>query len=185
MKWYTIVVVSAVFGGFLLASVHWLHRPHRHMVPVAETPPINMLPPDMRVEDMHLLEQAGPTTGWEIVAKKADWYNAEQHAVLHQLHAWLFGRTVDPLHMTAAHGQIARVTGDIAVQGDVRLRYQEGYTIETETLYWCATDRVLYTDVPVKIHSASITIAGTGLHSMVDQHRIALQHSVQASFQLR
>jgi LPS export ABC transporter protein LptC len=141
--------------------------------------------PDMRVEDMHLLEQVGFATGWEVTAKKAELYNAAQLAVLHQLQARLFGQPAEPLSMTAAHGQIDRGTGDIAVHGGVRLQYQAGYTIEAETLYWRAADRVLYTDVPVQIRSASLVIVGTGLHSNVDQHYIALQHGVQASFQLR
>ena len=179
------VVIGAAFGGFLWADIKWPHRPHSQMASVAEMPYLQVSLPDMRLEDMHLLEQAGFATGWEVVAKKAELYNAEQLAVLHQLDAWLFGQPADPLHMTAAHGQIDRDTGNIAVHGGVRLQYQEGYTIETETLYWRAADRVLYTDVPVQIRSASISIAGTGLHSNVDQHRIALQHSVHASFQLR
>lgn len=51
-------------------------------------------------------------------------------------------------------------------------------------LYWYAIDRVLYTEAPVKIRNPLVSIVGMGLHSNVDQHRIALQHSVQASFQL-
>jgi LPS export ABC transporter protein LptC len=86
--------------------------------------------------------------------------------------------------MAAAQGQIDHVTGDIAMRGDICLHYQEGYTIETEALYWYAANRVLYTEAPVRIRNSLISIVGMGLYSNVDQHRIALQHSVQASFQL-
>ena len=86
--------------------------------------------------------------------------------------------------MTAARGQIDRFTGNIAVRGAVRLQYQAGYTIETEALDWYAADRVLYTEAPVKIRNPLISITGIGLHSNIDQHRIALQHNVRASFRL-
>jgi LPS export ABC transporter protein LptC len=184
MKWYLIIVIGAVFGGFWVANATWKQSPPNQRVLVTETPHLHELSPDMCVEDMYLLEQAGFTAGWEVIAKKAELYDAEQLAVLHQFHARRFEQPAEPLQMTAARGQIDRVTGDIAVRGTVRLQYQAGYTIETEALDWYAADRVLYTEAPVKIRNPSISIAGIGLHSQVDQHRIALQHSVQASFQL-
>ena len=184
MKWYLIIVIGVVCGGFWLRDVTWRHRPHNRLVSVTETSHLHELSPDICVEDIYILEQAGFTAGWEVVAKKAEFYNAEQLAVLHQFHARLFGQPAEPLQMTAARGQIDRVTGDIAVRGDVRLQYQAGYTIETEALYWYAANRVLYTEAPVQMRNPSISIAGIGLHSNVDQHRIAIQHSVQASFQL-
>jgi LPS export ABC transporter protein LptC len=184
MKWSLIIVIGAVCGGIWLSNVTWRHRPHNRLVSVTETLRPHKLSPDICVEDMYLLEQAGFIAAWEVVAKKAEVYNTEQLAVLHQFHARLSGQPAEPMQMTAAQGQIDHVTGDIAVRGDVRLHYQEGYTIETEALYWYATDRVLYTEALVKMRNPLISIVGMGLHSNVDQHRIALQHSVQASFQL-
>jgi LPS export ABC transporter protein LptC len=177
-------VIGAVCGGFLFIDATWEHRPHDQMVSFTETSHLHELSPDIYVEDMYLLEQAGFTAGWEVVAKKVELYNAEQLAILHQFQAQLFGQSAEPLQMTAARGQIDHVTGDIAMRGDVRLHYQEGYTIETEALYWYAANRVLYTEAPVKVRNPLISIVGMGLHSNVDQHRIALQHSVRASFQL-
>jgi LPS export ABC transporter protein LptC len=184
MKWHLIIGIGTVLGGLLLTNVPLKHRPHNQMASVTEIPHLHKSSPDMYVEDMYLLEQSGFTGGWEVVAKKAELYNTEQLAVLHQFYARLLGQPSEPSQMIAAHGQIDRVTGDIAVHGDVRLQYQDGYTIETESLYWYAADRVLYTEAPVKILNPSISIAGMGLHSNVDQHRIAIQHSVRASFQL-
>jgi LPS export ABC transporter protein LptC len=176
-------MLGTIFCGLWLMNMTRGYRLHNQIVSVAEMPYSHESSPDITVEDIYLLEQAGFNAGWEVVAKKAELYDAEQLAVLHQFQARLFGQPIKPL-MIATHGQVDRVTGDIAVHGDVRLQYQEGYTIETEALYWYAAERVLYTEAPVQIRNPSISITGMGLYSNVDQHSISLKHSVQASFRL-
>jgi lipopolysaccharide export system protein LptC len=72
----------------------------------------------------------------------------------------------------------------MAVEGAVRLQYQSGYTIATDTLHWQAADGTLYTEAPVSIYNPSVRIAGTGLQSKVDQQQIAIRRDVRASFRL-
>jgi LPS export ABC transporter protein LptC len=87
--------------------------------------------------------------------------------------------------LKANQGQVSRTSGDMAVQGDVRLQHQAGYIIRTEALDWQADSRMLKTDEPVQIQGPAVRVTGTGLRSHVDQQRFNLQRDVHASFQLR
>jgi LPS export ABC transporter protein LptC len=142
-------------------------------------------PADIRVEDVRILEEATAASEWEMSAKEAKVYQAEQRTELHTVVAHLARPNDPPVHLTAEHGHVDSVTGNMAVEGAVRLQYQDGYTIETDTLHWRAADEMLYTEAPVTIHNTSVQVAGTGLQSKVSQQYIAIQHDVRAAFRLR
>lgn len=167
---------------FVAAKGFLAFKSHAALSP--ETSSADLAPPDVRVQHMHVVEQLEATTGWEVFAKEAEFYDEERLTVLHQVRARFSQHPAPALHMTAERGQIDSVTGNINMQGDINLQYQEGYTIETEKLDWHAMDGTLYTDAPVKLHTATVHITGTGLQSKVDQHRIDIQRDVRASFQL-
>jgi LPS export ABC transporter protein LptC len=127
--------------------------------------------------------QAGPA--WEVYADEAALYEATQTAVAQGVRAEMFRDHTTLLWLKADQGQVSRANGDMAVQGDVRLQHQAGYTILTEALDWQAENRMLKTDEPVHIQGPAVRVTGTGLRSHVDQQRFSLQRDVHALFQLR
>jgi len=185
MRWYrfawvsiiTSVLMLAVVGGFFLLG---RARVTKHVTPQSETEQ-----PDMRIQNVHLIEQAEVGNEWELWAYDAEFYDAKHLVVVRQLRAQLLLKAAQPLHVIADYGQIDNTTGNMTVQGHVQLQYLEGYTIETDVLHWQAASRVLRTDAAVKIDSALVHIAGIGLLGNVDQQRFVLQDNVHAAFQMR
>jgi LPS export ABC transporter protein LptC len=139
----------------------------------------------MRVQNLHLIEQAEAGDEWELLAHEAEFYDAKQWVVVHKLRAQLLSQEAHPIHVIADYGQIDSTTGNMTVQGHVQLQYLEGYTVETDVLHWHAASRVLQTDAAVQIHSALVHIAGMGLLGHIEQQRFVLQDDVHAAFQVR
>jgi LPS export ABC transporter protein LptC len=141
-------------------------------------------PPDMRAQDVFIVEQATAekSESWELFAEEIAFYDTARLALVTQLRAELFPRDVEPLQLTAERGQINSSTGDMTVEGGVVLRPLWGYDLETAVLHWDAANRTLHTDAEVGISAETIDIAGTGFSGSVDQQHFALQRRVRVSF---
>ena len=172
-----ILVLLAVGGGFFLSGGSQVAKHIRQ--------PTETEQPDMRVQNMHLIEQAEAGDEWELSAHEAEFYDAKQRVIVHQLQAQLLSKEAHPVRMIADSGQIDSSTGNMTIQGKVQLQYLEGYTVETDILHWHAASRVLQTDAAVQIRSALVYIVGTGLLGNIEQQRFVLQDNVHAAFQLR
>ena len=183
MRWYRAVglslipVMLAVVGGFFLSGRTQVVK---HIGQPRETEQ-----PDMRVQNLHLIEQAEAGDEWELVAHEAEFYDAKQRVVVHQLQAQLLLQEAHPVRIIADSGQIDSATGNMTIQGNVQLQYLEGYTVETDVLYWHAASRVLQTHAAVQMRSALVHVVGTGLLGNIEQQRFVLQDDVHAAFQVR
>ena len=183
MRWYRAVEISLIpvmlagVGGFFLSS----------RTPVVQhvRQPSETAQPDMRVQNLHLLEQAEAGDTWELSAHEAEFYDTKQRVIVHRLRAQLLSKAARPVHVIADSGQIDSTTGDMTIHGNVQLQYLEGYTVETDVLHWQAAGRVLQTDAAVQIRSALVHIVGTGLLGNIEQQRFVLQDDVHAAFQVR
>jgi LPS export ABC transporter protein LptC len=139
----------------------------------------------MRIQNLHLTEQAEAGNEWELRAREAEFYDARQRILVHRLQAQLLAQEDHPVHVTADSGQIDSATGNMTIKGNVQLQYLGGYTVETEVLHWQAMARVIQTEAVVQMRSALVHIVGTGLLGNVEQQRFVLQDNVHATFQVR
>lgn len=179
-----LAVVLGVSGLLGLSAAGWLSRAGVQTAsPLA--PSVVGTPADIHVEDMRVFEQVDTVSDWEVLAKEAKVYQTAQRTELSTVTAHLTRSQEPPMSLTAASGQMDNATGNMAIEGQVRLHYQDGYTLETDRLYWHAPDGVLHTDAPVSMYNPSVHITGQGLQSKVEQQQIAIQHNVRASFQLQ
>lgn len=137
------------------------------------------------MQGIKLIEQADQSTAWEILAENAEFSEDAMVAVARGVRAQLFQDETVLLSLEANRGMVQRTTGDIAMQGSVRVIHQDGYTMTTNTLNWQAKSRQLHTDEEVALEGPSVRVTGTGLRSDVDQQHFHLEHNVHASFRLR
>jgi LPS export ABC transporter protein LptC len=183
MKWFILVLVSAIIGSISLGYIRPSASSSSSLEPI---PPVSTkLFPDIRAQRIQILVQSGSVANWEVTAEDASLYNEGQLTVLHGVFLRYLRQASSLLQIKAARGQIDNVTGDIIVEGAIHLKYQDTYTIETEKIHWSALGHVIYTDRPVKIYNASFQMTGQELHGEMDSARIALEGNVQASFPLR
>jgi LPS export ABC transporter protein LptC len=186
MRWDGLVGGCIATGVLILAVVGGVFLTERTRGAQSMTQQSEAEVPDMRVQNVRLIEQQlEDRDGWEMLAHDAEFYDAKQLVIVHQMRAQLLSQAAQPVQIVADNGRIDSATGDMTVQGNVQLQYLGGYTIETEVLSWHAANRLLWTDAAVKINSALVHIAGMRLQGNVDQQRFVLQDDVHAAFQLR
>jgi hypothetical protein len=85
----------------------------------------------------------------------------------------------------ADYSQMDHTTGNLLLQGHVRLTYLNEYTILTDVLHWHPASRSISTPVTVQVQSALVRIAGLGFLGQVDEQRFVLQDDVHATFHMR
>ena len=183
MKWFAIVLISAIIGSISFASIRWSDFSGSHLWAVQFAPTVFL--PDIRAQYIQVIAQTDSTPTWKVTAEDAAFYDKDQIIALHRVSLQDVQHTGPLLRMTAAQGQIDNTTGNITVEGTVYMKYHEAYTIETEKISWHALNRVLYTDVPVKISNPRLQITGQQLNGEIEHFRFALKGNIQASFQLR
>jgi len=185
MRRYGLIEGSSAIAVLMLVVVGGVSLIERPRGGQSVTQPSAAEPPDMRVQNVRLIEQMEEGDGWELLAHDAEFHDAKHLVIVHQIRAQLLSQTTPPVQVAADHGHIDSATGNMTVQGNVQLQYLGGYTIETAVLSWHAASRLLWTDAAVNIHSAFVHIAGIGLQGNVEQQRFVLQDNVHAAFQLR
>lgn len=183
MRWswsLTVWIVSgiAVFvvGGLALRDQMPLTKQIRQ--------PYDAVQADMRVQQVHLVEQTETGETWELRADEAELYDAQHLIIVHRLRAELQTSNAQPLHIVADNGHIDHSTGNVTLQGQVHLTYLETYTIVTDILYWHAATRSVQTPAAVMIESAAVQMVGLGLLGQVAEQRFVLQDKVHAIFRI-
>ena len=184
MDRYTLVSILLI-GGFSVAGVLWFSGTTPSSPSVSDVPQDQVSVPDIQMRDMRVTAQAGAAVSWWVSAEYAAFSHTQQHTTIRQIEARFWGDLADVWSITAPRGRIDTVTGDMVIEGQVRLNQLNGYSIETDRLYWNTANHTLYTDAVVRMQGASLSVTATGLRSQVDQHRLTLEHDVRASFQLR
>ncbi|ETX07141.1 LPS export ABC transporter periplasmic protein LptC [Candidatus Entotheonella palauensis] len=185
MKWYWLVLSSFVVGGVALfglgkrgAAVDPRQAEPKQTVSQPQSPRSQM-------QGIKLIEQAGQSTAWEIFAEHAEFSEDANVAVARGVRAQLFQDDIALLSLEANRSIVQRDTGNITMQGRVRIIHENGYTMTTKTLNWHAEARQLHTDEAVELEGPSVHMTGMGLQSDVDQQRFHLEQHVHASFRLR
>ncbi len=181
MKWYWFVLLSLAMGGAVMYQLGG----REGRVPKHRAAPSQAAPPRSQMQGIKLVEQAGPSTAWEILAEQAEFNDQANLAVARGVRAQLFQDDVALLSLEANRSIVRRDTGNITMQGQVRIQHQGGYTMMTKTLDWLAETRQLHTDEAVEVEGPSVYVTGKGLQSDVDQQRFHLEQNVHASFRLR
>jgi LPS export ABC transporter protein LptC len=185
MKWYWLVLSGLALGGIGLLSIGKQGESARTRQTGTSQLMSQPQNADSQMQGIKLIEQADRATAWEILAERAEFSDHGNLAVAHGVRARLFQDDTALLSLEANRSIVHRDTGNITMQGGVRIIHQDGYTIMTKVLDWRAEGRQLHTDEAVELKGPSAHITGIGLQSEVDQQRFHLEHHVHASFRLR
>lgn len=180
--WAGILCVTMVLGWIVAWSV-WPFLAYQAIVSASPSRNDASTNSAGQITDMHLMAQLGGKAALQVTAEHAAFSGAKQRVVMYGVNARIVQEAGRVWYVSAAQGLVDRRTGDLTVQGRVRLYEKGGYAIETDRLYLRTAERVLHTDEPVVMRGNAVSIAGTGLRHEIDENRIVLQHNVKASFQ--
>lgn len=185
MKWYWLTLLSMMIGGIVFFGMGQQNLDGRARLEVPKPLQSQSAGSRSQMQGIKLIEQSDQSTAWEILAENAEFSEDAKVAVARGVRAQLFQDDTVLLSLQADRSTVQRTTGDIDMQGDVRVVHQDGYTMTTDSLHWQAESRQLHTDEAVALEGPSVRVTGTGLQSDVDQQRFHLENNVHASFQIR
>lgn len=182
MKYWAGILCIVVVIGWIVAWSVWPFLEQQAAASVPASRNDVSTNSDAHITGMHLMAQLGEQAALQVTAQQAVFSGAKQRAVVYGVEASITQAVGRTWYVSAAQGIVDRSTGDLTVQGRVRLYEKDGYVIETDRLHLRTAERVLHTEEPVVMRGNAVSIAGTGLRHEIDENRIVLQHHVKASF---
>ncbi|MBI3813636.1 MAG: LPS export ABC transporter periplasmic protein LptC [Nitrospinae bacterium] len=177
LRWFLIAVVLLV--TLLTAFYLILNRPGN-----GGYTPIEMAKKgiDLIMRRVRLVEKKGGHKEWELLARKAEFDKSENKINLEDIKATFYPADRKPITISSKKGIVNNENKDINLIGDVLIKSDDGYKLNTENLLWIASKRVLETDDFVKITGERFKITGNGLISNIDSQDIKIKSRVEAVY---
>lgn len=85
--------------------------------------------------------------------------------------------------MSAARGEVSSDYQSVQLSGDVVLKHDSGYTLQTERIDYDHATRSVKTDAHVLMLAEGMRLEGMGLHFHVDEKRLQLNADVEGFFE--
>lgn len=137
---------------------------------------------DLIMRRVRLVEKKGGHKEWELLARKAEFDKSENRINLEDIKATFYPLNRKPITISSKKGIVNDENKDIKLIGDVLIKSDDGYKLNTENLLWIASKRVLETDDLVKITGERFKITGSGLISNIDSQDIKIKRRVEAVY---
>ncbi len=139
----------------------------------------------MSMDGFTLTRSENGVVSWRMHAKSADLYENKK-AKLRDINilytspdnrkATILGEA-GTMNMSTGNSSIRRVTRE------VRVVTSDGYLLTTDSLFWKAGERVVWTDDPFKLLGKEIYLEGEGISANVDLRAIMVRNNVKAVLQ--
>ena len=172
-----IVILLATFVGQRVVTHMQARAPH-----LPDTP-TDRNPADAWIKGFTYRQTQSGTARWEVVAERAQVFNAQHLAHLENVQVHLFREGDEEMTVEAEQGTINTVTNnfDLRNQEDmITVHFASGYTILSDHLQWVEASHEIKTRTPVVIRGHGITITGTGLVGNLDEEAFKILENVRA-----
>lgn len=172
-----LVLVMAIF----ISHRVWTHMQAQKSRPVHTVTEIR--PADAWIQGFTYRQTQGGVPKWEVLAKRARVFQAEDRAQLEDVTVHLFEKDDKQMTVEAEEGIINTKTKNIDLQNQkdfLAVRLKNGYTIYSKHLQWKESSRQVKSQTPVVIKGKGLTLTGTGLIGNVDEEEFQILSNVRA-----
>ena len=175
-----LIITAAIYGGYVLVRRTDIVMPSLFQ----PAPGARLL---MSMDGFRFAQSDNGKVTWRVLAKNADLYaNKEAHLKEIEIifknpddstkEAKLFGET----------GTMDTVSGNASIHRgakEVRVITSDGYLLTTNSLFWKAGERLVWTTDPFKLLGSEMYLEGVGLSANVDMHSVVVKNNVKAVLQ--
>ncbi|OGV96227.1 MAG: LPS export ABC transporter periplasmic protein LptC [Nitrospinae bacterium RIFCSPLOWO2_02_FULL_39_110] len=137
---------------------------------------------DLIMRRVRLEEKRGGNREWELVAKMAEFDKSKNKINLEDIKAIFYPADRKPITVSSKKGIMDNKSKNIELSGNVFIKSDDGYKLNTENLKWVASRRVLETDDFIEITGERFKITGNGLVSNIDSQDIKIKSNVEAIY---
>jgi LPS export ABC transporter protein LptC len=130
---------------------------------------------NQKIMDLCVSQVNGEDLNWELRADEAMFQNTGDRAILRQINLHYFLEPGRDIFMKGDQAEVDFSTQVISVQGGIRAETKFGLSIETETLIWNGSERLISTKDRVIIRNPSLEMQGQGLEADLNLKKIKIK----------
>ena len=122
---------------------------------------------------------------WRMLAQNADLYGNKE-AQLKEIEIFFNNPNDRDATLLGETGTMYTITGNASIHRgakEVRIMTSDGYLLTTDSLFWKAGGRLVWTEGPFKMLGSEIYLEGVGLSANVDLHSVVVKNNVKAVLQ--
>jgi hypothetical protein len=172
-----LILTAFVYGGFLLFRDTEIAMPSLFQPSGAR-----LL---MSMDGFHFSRSEKGRTAWIMNAVGADLFENKE-AQMKEIEIFFNSPEGKDAVLRGGSGTMDTVSGNASIRrGDreVRIVTSDGYLLTTDSLFWKAGDRLVWTSDPFKLLGSEIYLEGVGLSANVDMRTIVVKNNVKAVLQ--
>jgi LPS export ABC transporter protein LptC len=139
----------------------------------------------MSMEEFKFIQSENGRVSWRMSALNADLYE-DKEAQLKDLEIVFSNPDNREATLLGDTGTLDTSSGNASIRRaakDVRITTSDGYLLTTNSLFWKAGERLIWTSDPFKLLGSEIYLEGVGMTANVDMHTIAVKNNVKAILQ--
>jgi LPS export ABC transporter protein LptC len=134
---------------------------------------------DLTSKNIHLVGDKSGSKEWELEARKAQHFLAENMTVLENIEASFYVREGGLIRMRGDKGRVHHATRDIEVQGNVLILSDKGYQLRTDGLQYVDSARRITSSDRVAIAGDGLEITGDGMCIDLVTGRLSMEGGVE------
>ena len=173
-----IIIIAIVFGSYLLMRGTDITMPSLfHPAPGARL--------IMSMDGFRFAQSENGKVSWRMDAGNADLYDNKE-AQLQDIKIVFTSPQDKEATILGEKGTMDTSSGNASlrrVTREVRVITSDGYLLTTDSLFWKAGERVVWTADPFKLLGSEIYLEGTGISANVDMRAIMVKNDVKAVLQ--
>ncbi len=137
---------------------------------------------DLSLKKIDYTETRDGKRTWTLTADSAAHNLAEGVGRIENVHMTFFDQRLGELSVQADHGELEPEKREVTATGNVVVRSPAGYSFYTERLEYRESDRLISTNLPVRLEAPTGIIRGRGMRLNVVDRTLTLLADVKAEF---
>jgi len=173
-----LILTALVYGSYLLLQGTEITVP----VLFHPAPGPRLL---MSMDGFRFTQSEKGRVSWLMNARTADLYENKE-AQLKEIEILFSNPDKKEAVLRGATGTMDTTSGNASIRRgtrEVRIITSDGYLLTTDTLYWKAGERLVWTPGPFKLLGSEIYLEGVGFSANVDMRTIVVKDNVKAVLQ--
>ncbi len=139
----------------------------------------------MSMEEFKFVQSENGRVSWRMSARNADLYENKE-AQLKNMEIVFSNPDSREATLLGDSGTLDTSNGNASIRrtaSDVRITTSDGYLLTTNSLFWKAGERLIWTSDPFKLLGSEIYLEGVGMSANVDMRTITVKNNVKAILQ--
>lgn len=135
---------------------------------------------EVKIDNVHYSRTREGKLEWELDARRATRYKKDDLMVFETLKMKFYPAVGTPYTLSAKEGIYREPAGIMDASGEVRMRSEDGYLLETEKLRYSSKNSEVATDEPVHIIYSGMDVTGNGFLMDTDKGKLYIRRNVKA-----